>query len=101
LLVSEFNVELPVAEFVSAEDGLLMEALSVPLWPLAEAPVPVVSVVVVSVAPKSPVSLRAQPAKQIKVAAINANVFIVQVLLRSRIPARSCSAPALDSLARR
>ena len=84
LLVSELNVELPLAELVSIEEGLL--ALSVPIWPLAEAPVPVVSVV--SVAPMSPVSLRAQPAKQINVAAINANFFIIQLLvLRSRMPA--------------
>lgn len=79
LFVSRFRDELPLAETASVE-GLLIVALSVPLWPLAEAPVPVVSVVVVSVAPMSPESFRAQPAKQIKVAAINANFFIFNSL---------------------
>ena len=51
MFVSALSVEL--VEFVS-DEPLLIEALSVPLWPLAEAPVPVVSVVVVSVAPMSP-----------------------------------------------
>jgi len=78
LLVSWLNVELPLAELVSME--VLVLALSVPLWLVAEAPVAVVSVVV-SVAPISPVSLRAQPAKQIKVAAINANFFMFQLLV--------------------
>lgn len=76
LLVSALRVELLV-ELVSIE----LLALSVPLWVDAEAPVPVVSVAVVSVAPMSPVSLRAHPAKQIKVAAINANFFIFQLLV--------------------
>ena len=85
LFVSELSVELLLEELVSVEEALL--ALSVPLWPLAEAPLAVVSVV--SVAPISPVSLRAQPAKQIKVAAINANFFIIQLLVCAREPSRT------------
>jgi hypothetical protein len=94
LFVSELSVELPLIEFVSISEGLL--ALSVPTWPLAETPVPVVSVV--SVAPISPVSLRAQPAKQIKVAAINANFFIVQLLVCAReSPPERCVQRAIHS----
>ena len=99
LFVSELRVELPLAEFVS-EEGRLIVALSVPDCRVAEAPVPVVSVALVSVAVTSPVSLRAQPAKQIKVAAINANFFIIQLLVCAREPCRSCLAVACDSLAR-
>ena len=46
LLVSVLSVELLLVEFVCRE----LVALSVPLWEEAEAPVPVVSVAVVSVA---------------------------------------------------
>jgi hypothetical protein len=76
LFVSWLNVEL--FELVSIVVEVL--ALSLPLWLVAEAPVADVSVPV-SVAPISPVSLRAQPAKQIKVAAINANFFMFQLLV--------------------
>ena len=51
LLVSRFSEELLLAALVSGGGGLLIVALSVPDWPVADAPVPVVSVVVVSVAP--------------------------------------------------
>ena len=88
LFVSELRDELPLGEFVS-EEGRLIVALSVPDCRVAEAPVPVVSVALVSVAVVSPVSLRAQPAKQIKVAAINANFFIIQLLVYAREPCRS------------
>ena len=94
LFVSELRDELPLAEFVSDAEGLLMVALSVPDWRLAEAPVPVVSVLDVSLAVASPVSLRAQPAKQIKVAAINANFFIIQLLVCARESCRSSLAAA-------
>jgi hypothetical protein len=70
-------LELLVIEFVFVET----ELLELPLWLVAEAPAPVVSGLDVSFAPISPVSLRAQPAKQIKVAAINANFFIFQLLV--------------------
>ena len=87
LFVSALGDELRL--FVSAADGelrlfvsgVLIEALSVPLCELAGVPVPVVSVAVVSVAPISPVSLWVHPAKQMKVAANNANFFIFILLV--------------------
>ena len=79
LLVSRFRLELLLVSVLEAElvsiERFRIEALSLPLWAVAEAPLPVLSVV--SVAPISPVSLRAQPANPINVAAINANFFII------------------------
>ena len=104
LLVSRFREELPLAELVSKDELVLvsmdMDSLSVPLWPVAEAPVPVVSVTVVSVAPISSVSLRAQPAKQIKLAAINANFFIFNSLFLPANPGGACLPRRRNSLAR-
>ena len=74
-----------------AGEELLLIAASEPLWLVAEAPVAEVSVVVdVSVAPKSPLSLCEQPAKQTKAAANNANFFISNSLLAANALA-TCS----------
>jgi hypothetical protein len=60
---------LGAARFVSV-------LIEVSLWLVAGVPTPVLVLLVSSVI--SPVSFRAQPAKQISVAAINANFFIFQ-----------------------
>jgi hypothetical protein len=80
-------VELPLTELVSMGAGLGWLA-EVSVWLLPDAPTAALSLSVVSVAPISPVSFRAQPAKQINIAAINANFFIVSVLLVSAQPNR-------------
>ncbi len=76
--------------FVSIDPDV---AASEPLWLVADAPVAEVSVVAdVSVAPKSPLSLCEQPAKQTKAAANNANFFISNSLLAVKARA-TCSLP--------
>jgi hypothetical protein len=74
-----FRLELFVLaerSFVVLIDELeLFIRLSDPLWLVAAEPVPVL---VVSVAPMSPVSFLAQPANNPRHAIINANFFIIQ-----------------------
>ena len=83
LLVSRLELLGDESEFVSSDDDEdddeLVRLESV--WLDAGAPTAVVSVVVVSVAPISSVSFRAQPANAIRAAAIIANFFIVLISL--------------------
>jgi hypothetical protein len=62
-------------------DRFVSMLIELPLWLDAGVPSAVLFVVV-SVAVISPVSFRAQPAKQISVAANNANFLIVKLLVR-------------------